>query len=155
MPYTDNPSGNPLDAVRFLVGDTGTTSELTDPEIAFLLEQEDSNTYRAAARAAETLGARYSKSVDKQVGNLRLSSSQKADAYRKLALSLWEQATRGTFIPGSLVAPWAGGISRNDKINRARNPDRVRPSFARRMMRYPFGDAAASGESDVSLQEQP
>lgn len=140
MPYTVDPANVPADRVRFLIGDTVVASpELSDYEVDYLLSLYPDDPLSAAARAAEALAGKYAKAVDKSVGNLRISNSQKAEGYRKLAAQLWRQATRGTFVPGSVVAPWAGGISRSDKLARERDTDRVRPAFRRRLMEYPGG----------------
>lgn len=136
MPYTDDPQNVPADQLRFLVGDTNTTSEeLTDAQVAFLLADEGDNVRRAAARAAEVLAARYSGQADeKQVGPLRLKFTQKAERYAALAKQLWMRAASS-----STTGPYAGGISVVDKSNKEADTDRVKPSFKRVMMDYPAG----------------
>lgn len=137
MPYTSDPSRNPLDTVRFLLGDTNLSApELQDDEVQFLLDQEGKNPLRAAARGAEALASKYSAAVvEKQVGPLRISSGTrgltKAERYAKLSKLLWSRAM------ASSVVPWAGGIERGDKEDRRGDPNRVRPSFTRDMQRYP------------------
>lgn len=146
MPYTGDPSRNPLDKVRFLLGDTkDSASELTDNEVQFLLDEEGQNPLRAAARGAETLASKYSTAVvEKQVGPLRISSGTrgltKAERYMKLAQMLWKQAMSQS------VVPWAGGISKSDKNSHLTDSDRVEPAFARGMMSYPATSAAQSAE---------
>lgn len=140
MPYTGDPSRNPLDEVRYLLGDTDTSSAatqlLTDDEVQYLLSSEGGNAMRAAARGAEVLASKFSTAVvEKQVGPLRISSGTrgltKAERYMQLAKMLWRKAM------GKSVAPWAGGIDRSDKNERRADLNRVRPAFGRDMMRYP------------------
>lgn len=145
MPYTADPGNVPADTVRFLVGDTDVNDELlADAEVTFLLEDQGGNIRRAAARAAESLAARFAKHPsEKKVGPLMIMYGTRAvtisDAYMKLAKLLWAQAS------ASAVGPYAGGISVVDKVTNAENTDRVRPAFARRMMRYPNGDTKTVG----------
>lgn len=151
MPYTDNPGNVPGDTVRFLVGDTDTADELlTDAAVAYLLSDQGGNVKRAAAKAAETLAARFAKHPsEKKVGPLMIMYGTRAvtitDAYMKLAKLLWAQASGGT------VGPYAGGISVSDKMTNVEDTDRVRPAFARRMMRYPNGDSKTAGLTNEIL----
>lgn len=147
MPYTGDPSRNLLDKVRFLLGDTDTPEEMSDPEIQFLLDEEHMNPLRAAARGAEALASKWSTAVvEKQVGPLRISSGTrgltKAERYMKLAKMLWSQAMRQS------VVPWAGGISEQDKQTRRDDSDRVKPSFARNMMYYPDGQTSQTASAE-------
>lgn len=146
MPYTDDPEGTPSDAVRFLVGDTGATTDLTDAQVDYLLSQENGNVLRAAARAAEALASKYTKSAsEKKVGPLTLINSNrsmtKAQEFLKLAKALWSRA--------SATVPFAGGISKQDKLTRAGNADKVQPSFVRGQMTYPKGLTNHATEEDL------
>lgn len=135
MAYTNDPANKPSDQVRFYVGDTDVASpDLTDEEVAFLLLEENDNTLRAAARAAETLAAKYTKRADsKKVGPLAIIQSNrantKAQEFGRLAAWLWARAGAGN------AGPYAGGISVSDKNSRILDSDRVRPAFSRSMMR--------------------
>ncbi len=73
MAYGGDPSASSRDAVRFLIGDTDTTTALLgDDEVDFCLTEEGSNIYRAAALAAETLASEYANKRSKSVGNLSI-----------------------------------------------------------------------------------
>jgi hypothetical protein len=75
--YTGNPSARPLDAVRFLSGDTDTNNQqIMDDEIAFLLAEVNSDTYLAAASACEAMASKVSAKADysRSVGDLSLST---------------------------------------------------------------------------------
>ncbi|MBC7340894.1 MAG: hypothetical protein H5U02_00310 [Clostridia bacterium] len=96
--YSNNPAASDKDKVRFLIGDTDQTDQLLqDEEITYLLT-ETTNVLLAASRAAKAVAARFSRQADKEVGDLRVSLSQKAEAYRKLADDLEKRA-------GSVAAP--------------------------------------------------
>jgi len=80
------------DKVRLLTGDTDTTDQLLqDEEINYLLT-ETGNVLLAAGRAARAIAAKFARQADKEVGDLRVSLSQKAEAYRKLADDLEKRA---------------------------------------------------------------
>jgi len=122
MPF--DPADSPLDAVRFLLGDTGTPAQLTDPEIQFALDQ-NSNIYSAAAICARALSARYARRVDTKFETIESKYSQLRDSFENLARSLEQQAKRA----GALGAPVAGGISKTDVEAARSDVDRVKPFF--------------------------
>lgn len=138
MPYTGDPATSPTDRVRFLVGDTSLSSpDLSDPEVAYLLDDEGDDTRRAAARAAEVLSAKYAKqSEERAVGPLRLRSlTDKSKKFADLAKRLWAQASSAD----AALGPYAGGISKADKSAREDDTDRDPTAIARDMMPYPNG----------------
>lgn len=144
MPYTDNPETNPADRVRFLVQDTKEPYKITDAEILYLLSEQGDSAQRAAARGAEVLAAFYAGGAEeKQVGPLRLKFTELSRRYTVLARSLWARASRAS------ATPYAGGISRADKITRAQDLDRVRPIFYRKMQAYPNTGAPQTGSEEL------
>lgn len=126
--YTGDPGDSPKDAVRFLLGDTDPDDkQLSDPEINFMLSRWGGNIYKAAAEAARTIGGRYARQTDKQVGDLRLNFSQRSEKYFAIAAELERTAYKR-------VAPFAGGISKSQKQTQEKDDDRVKPAFRRGMM---------------------
>jgi hypothetical protein len=119
-----DPSTDPFDAVRFLIGDTVAPYQLSDIEIGFALDQ-DTNVYRAAAICARALSARYARSVDVKFETIESKDSQLRDSYEQLARQLDAQARRR----GGLGTPQAGGISRAEVETVDANDDRVKPFF--------------------------
>lgn len=108
--------------IRLRLGDTSSDDPLLyDEEIAAFLSLEG-NRYLAAAVAAESIAAKFSRRSDKHVGKLWVMQSQQAKAYLELAKTL-----RGEI--GLHVAPFAGGISVDDKISTEQDTDRVNPGF--------------------------
>lgn len=154
MPYTDDPSSEPTDAVRLLVGDTSTTTpDLTDAAIEYFLEVEGDNVIRAAARAAEALQGLYAKKAEeRRVGPLWLRSfSDKSQKYAALAKSLWMRAAKSS---GGAI-PFAGGISVTDKNARIEDSDRVKPAFRRQMMSYPRGETQNMSPEEILSPSEP
>lgn len=124
--YSGDPAANEKDAVRFLIGDTDPDDQLLqDEEILYLVERMKT-TEGAAAEAAYSLAAKFSRLSDKSVGDLSLSLSQKAAAFLALADKLRRRAS-------ILAVPFAGGISKSQKAATEGDSDRVKPAFSRSM----------------------
>ena len=119
-----DPSDSLIDAVRFLVGDVGATSVLTDEQIQFALDQSGDNTHAAAAVCARALSAQYARRVDTKFETLSTSYSQLSKQYADLARRLDMQAKK----MGGLGLPVAGGITKADVETAHANADRV-PAF--------------------------
>lgn len=124
MPTNYDPANDPVDAVRFLIGDTGASPVLTDDEILFALDQ-NANTYAAAAICARALSARYARRVDTRFETVESKYSQLRDNYEMLARQLEQQARKR----GGLGVPLAGGISRADVETAQADDGRVKPFF--------------------------
>lgn len=141
MSWSYEPGASDKDTVRLLVGDTDETKrQLHDEEIAFFLGA-NSSVYVAASEAAKAIAALYGRDVDKQVGDLKISASQRQSHYLTLAKQLRTRA-------GLSVAPYAGGITRSGKDSVASDTDRVRPAFARGQFDSPYvTDPTASTSS--------
>lgn len=124
--YTGNPASSARDAIRFLIGDTDTTDQLlSDEEIAWV-NSEASGTptgltaiYDAAAQCAMTIATKLGREADKSIGDLSVSLSQRAAAFRQSATDLKAMAARHTAVP----TPYAGGITISDKDIDEENSD--------------------------------
>lgn len=130
--YSGDPATNARDSIRFLVGDTDTNDQLvSDEEIAWTNNQvtgSDSATtdlYTVAYRVLVAIASKFSRLADQQVGDMRVSMSQKADNARRQAEELKALAGRENTVP----VPYAGGISISDKQIDRDNADRVDPFF--------------------------
>ena len=127
--YGGDPSANSRDAVRFLIGDTDTADQqLTDAEIAYLVTAEG-GVSAAAVAAVRALLAKFARLVDKSVGDLSVSYSQRRDQYQAL---LGELKTRHAM---RSATPFAGGISLAQKDSVEDDSDRVPPAFERDQFR--------------------
>lgn len=124
MPYTGyDPENEPVDAVRFLVGDMTEPFRLSDTEILFALNL-NANTYAAAAICARALAAQYARRVDSRFETIDNKYSQLHANYEKLARRLDAQAKRA----GGLGLPLAGGITKTD-VDAARADSERVPAF--------------------------
>ena len=132
--YDGDPSANARDAIRFLCGDTDTNDQLlNDAEVAWVNNQitgsdtAPTGLYNAAYRCCLLIASKFSRLADQSVGDLKVSMSQKAKAYRTQATELLELAGR----EGSVPTPYAGGITITDKEIDWDNSDIVRPDFTK------------------------
>lgn len=113
---------------------TFTYAEISDESITALLALE-SDPYSAAAIAAEAIAGRYSSSVDRKIGDLSISASQKAKQWSDKAKALRVAGRNGLF------QPFAGGISVSGKTTYTDNPDIVQPAFTRTLHDYEEAEA--------------
>lgn len=148
MSYTySNPSTQPKDAVRFLVGDTNASEpKLQDEEIAFLLTEWDNNTYFAAAAGAEAIAASAASWFSFSGDGVSLSVDQVQTKYMQLATQLRIQAS----FRGRYAGPYAGGIDRADVERNEIDDSVVHPDFASGMHDNPES-GYASGTSRAEL----
>jgi hypothetical protein len=119
-----DPNTDPIDAVRFLLGDTTAPTQLADMEIQFALDQT-SNIYAAAALCARALAGRYARQVDEKFETIESKNSQLRSNYEMLARQLDQQAR----MKGGIGLPVAGGISRTEVDAAHGDTDRVKPFF--------------------------
>ena len=141
--YSGNPSASNLDSVRFLCGDTDIRDQqLQDAEINFLLSNYG-NIYKCAAYACKDIAAKYGRQVDKSVGDLRLSYSQRQKSYSDLSKDLLRQSALRSALP------YAGGISKQDKEQNRLDPDTVQPAFTKKQFHYPEGLGTIDGGPDI------
>ncbi len=130
--YSGDPSASDLDAVRFLIGDTGPVSPATTP--VFLLFNEEINyllaqypkVLAAAAAGADALCAKLARQVDELTGDLQRKCSQKSKQYGELADKLRKQASDPLT---SLPITFGGGISITDIESREDDDDRFPDIF--------------------------
>lgn len=133
--YTGNPADSDKDYVRFLIGDTISADELLQDEEIIAVLGVESNVTLAAAIAAESIAAKFSREADTTMGKTRLAHQQKAEAYLELAKRLRKQSK----ITAAFNAiPYAGGISQGDKELVEQNTDRVEPIFEKDQFKNPL-----------------
>lgn len=129
--YTNDPTNVQLDAVRLLIGDVdGDDPQLTDEELNYFVAVEG-NTISAAIAAARALMSLFARKVDKAVGDLKVSYSQRHGHYKDLVTRL--ETRQGT----KDIQVYAGGISASDKRTTEEDSDRVKPAFSRDQHRHP------------------
>lgn len=129
------------DIIRLTIGDVLTADQqLSDEEITYFRSTAGNNR-GAALLAVEALIAKYSRDIDRKMGDLSLSSSQRLAAYKALRQTILDRETLG-------ATPFAGGISIADKQGYEDDTDLVRPAFARESFDNPLAvNDAPSTES--------
>ena len=134
MTWTYNSSAvgsSDLSTVRLLIGDNSSSDPLLqDEEINYFLSVEAGTNY-AAASACEAIASSFARKVDKTVGNLSISASQKSKQYADMARSLRHRANLR-----AAANVYAGGISVSDKNTVTADSDRVAPAFTMDMHDY-------------------
>lgn len=127
--YSGNPNYSAKDQTRFLVGDTDKCDPLlSDEEIVWLLSQYNNSPLNAAIRACEAIASKFSRLADETVGRVSFKYSQIATAI------MVQQNMLRNRLAMEDAAPFAGGISVNDKRVAELDRDRVRPDFTKHMM---------------------
>ena len=125
------------DKVRLLIGDTVTASALLqDEEIAYFLTQNTDPT-GAAVLACRAIAAQLSRLADTSIESVRVSHSQKAQAYLKMAGDLERQARAAAV---SSVLPSVTGTSKSAIQTAQDNSDRRTDQFRPGQFRNPEGD---------------
>ena len=116
--YSGDPASSSKDKVRFLIGDTDTAMQLVqDQEIGAILAMQ-SNAYRAAARVARAIAAKFARQVDVTGEGLAERGSQRARAFRDLADELDATAdAEGPQVP--IARPRIHGYATHDIFTEA------------------------------------
>lgn len=91
--YGANPTAEPRDQVRLLVGDTNPHDYLLlDAEVDWVLARAGDDVEAAAIKAALAIAAKFGREVDRSLGDVSRSASQRSAAYRALAKAMSDQA---------------------------------------------------------------
>ena len=121
--YSGNPSSSAKDEARFLVGDVFDKDPLlSDEEITYCLTAGGSARL-GAALAAEAISAKFSRLADRSVGQVSVSCSQKAEAYRKLANDLRASDAASSSLPhfGEVFVSESAALDKDSSL--------IQPSF--------------------------
>lgn len=98
--YTGDPANVPLDAVRLTIGDTESSDpQLDDEVLEWLLVETEDDAHSAARRAVDFLISKYARAVDRSVGDVKVSASQRLKGYEQLAQRLDRAAGAGVDVP--------------------------------------------------------
>jgi len=134
----DDPTASDKDAVRFLVGDTDDADPLiSDEEIGFFLEEWPDSNYHAAAETAESIAARFAREVNQSADGLSWSGDSLSQKYYELADRLRRMAARKR---RSGFAPYAGGLSKNERKLDDADDDLEKGHFRSHMHDNPRGN---------------
>lgn len=121
--YSGDPASSPKDAVRFGIGDTDINHQLvSDEEIAYALAQNNDSVPAAILELAIALRNKFAAYVDEKTDRLSKKYSDLYDHYK----SMVDQIIKDSALS---AVPYAGGISKGDKLNNVNDTDNVRPKF--------------------------
>jgi hypothetical protein len=127
--YSGDPAASSKDAVRHYIGDTNNQNQIySNQEIEFAIAEEGS-ARRAAAALLEQMAA-SPEMVDKSIGDLSISRSQRAEQLRALAKRFRNRSALGAGI-------YAGGVSIDDKQWYEEDSDIPGPAFYRGQFDHP------------------
>lgn len=133
--YSGDPSNSNLDETRFLLGDTDFDNQLfSDSEVLYAIGRRGNPT-AAAATLARTAAAKFAALVDKAVGDLRLSYSQRQRQFIDVAARLETYESTGGAVP------YAGGIKRVDVESNRSDQSLVDSFFIRKQFDHPGTDS--------------
>lgn len=105
-------------------------AELSDASLTALVALQ-SNAYAAAAMAARSIAGRYSSMVDKRVGDLAISYSQRAKQWLDIAKKI--ESMPIPIAAGS--GTWLGGMNKSEKDSNRADTSLTDPFFTRDMMK--------------------
>ena len=117
-----------LNRTRETIGDTATADQQLADEILNELLTGYGAVMPASEEAIKLLMARYARLVSQTTGPISVQHSNRLAAYKMLLAEIRS---------GQFAAPWAGGISKADKLAREQDTDRVNTSFTRGMFDHP------------------
>lgn len=123
MPYTNDPTNNPIDRIRLNVGDIWEDMEmLSDADYQYFLDAADGNERRATMDAVRAVLFKLTRMTRERTGDIDVYGSEWFNNYFK-ALQL---ILKDPNISISVAMPYAGGISRSDMQANRCNPDTFR-----------------------------
>lgn len=122
MPYTGDPTNNPIDRIRLAVGDIWDDMEmLTDADYQYFLDRNDGNENRATMDAIKAILFKLARMTRERTGDIEVYGSEWFNNYYKMLLLLLKDPNASI----SLAVPYAGGISKSDMITNDMNCDNV------------------------------
>ena len=136
------PASSERSWIRLRIGDTSSGDPMFEDEEIEAFLSEAGNKYDALAMAAETLGAKFARSADKQVGKLRLAMGKVSERYFQMADRVRSEADAEGDAGGGV---YAGGISESDKDTDLLDTDAVDPAFTRDQFDNPAEDSTGVG----------
>lgn len=120
MPFTSDPTNNPIDRIRLMIGDTDECDEgLTDEVYTYLLTTYPTEK-QAALEALKYLVAKYAGYVTEKAGGLFVKGSDKHKQYSDLLDKITKDPSFSFLKAGT---PFAGGIYKDDMLANSLNPN--------------------------------
>lgn len=105
MTWTYDPTlDTDLDKVRFLIGDTDTTSQqLSNEEITFLLADRENNVDQTAIYALDGIIAKYSRKVNVTVGDVQVQYASMMSQFESVRKRLMARSAKTGIYVGGMV----------------------------------------------------
>ena len=130
--YSGDPATSTRDRTRLTTGDTDPNApDLQDEEIDWLLTETGDSYLEASWRALLVAASNAARLVDTSSGDLSVSLSRRAEALREQAMEIRKLARRQSSVP----VPYAGGLSRDEKVASLRDDDLILSRFWRDQFR--------------------
>jgi len=118
--FTDDPS-NPIDRVRLRVGDTDNNNEyLDDRWYTHFLTTSNNNEVITSIEIAKAILVRFTGHTREVVDQVEIYGNQRFEQYLKWLKDFVENPNLSGF---RSPVPFAGGISKQDMIDRRNDPD--------------------------------
>jgi hypothetical protein len=125
--YSGDPNTTDKDFIRFTVGDTIADDPLLQDEEILSTISSTNNRDAAAVKCCEALVSLFARKCDRKLGPQSISANQQYEHFVQLRDNLRKHAA-------TFNAPYAGGLSEQERIEDAMNPDLKPPIFGRNMM---------------------
>jgi len=116
----DGDLGDPIFQIRMIIGDASTPYYISDDVLTYIYDGEG-DVYKAAIKAVSYLIGFFSKKVDQEVGDVRVSYSQLLSNYRKL---LDDLVSNPDMNGGNYAIHYIGGTMK-DEVNRVKSSTKV------------------------------
>jgi hypothetical protein len=146
--YAEDPANEPVDAVRFLVGDTqGDEWFLSDEEIRWIIDVwvSKNSVFYTASMAAEAIAAKFAREVSTNADGQTVNTSELQQKYLDLAARLRRQ--HETLLTGGFVD--VGGINPGEQPDPTVTP----PAFGTGM--HDFSEAGQQDMGDYGPRSYP
>jgi hypothetical protein len=102
----------------------------------------------AGIRCVETIMSKFSRKADESVGQVKISFSQQAKAYRQMLNDLRNRLATED------IVPYAGGISKSDYYTNTQKGN-IPPDFSKQMMENNLISPWVTGNYGTSLSDYP
>jgi hypothetical protein len=96
-PFTENNlTGSKTDALRLILRITSTPWEMSDEELQYFIDTETGSMKWIAYKCAQSIANKYANFIDRSMGDLSLSESQKFAHWQSVAQEMKIAATTGS-----------------------------------------------------------
>lgn len=120
MPFTNDPSNNPIDRIRLAIGDADPCYEfLGDESYQYYLSKNNDNENRTIIDCARAILFTLARRTRERAGDLEVYSSEAFNQYERALKLILKDPTLYLYS----ISPYAGGISRQDMADNDNDTD--------------------------------